>query len=327
MRQWRRFADRLFAIELHKPLGFSKLGELSKIFAKDNLLSLFKGRKGYVTYLVIACVVTAVTVISVSKIIQARRDASLYREGQKALTEKNYDKAVEDFSKLFKDNPNYKDAGKKLAEAINKRASARAASAQSGSGSSNSGASSGSASGASGSGGSGSGGTSSAAVGGAISGGSSSSEGGSSGSGASPGGSGGGQVPPEVKKLVDLLPSSFTGYETMGTQTGPNFASRGYVPRNREKIGNLLITVHDRATSEGAQAFIENVTKKAFGVGGKGVDVKGKQGYFGTDGRVNASLAWGDGNIVYELVMMSTQNQPGDLEDALMWAANQFYRP
>lgn len=327
MRQKRRFINWFSTLESRELLDFLKFEKLSKLFTKDNLASLFKGRRGYITYLVIACAVTIVTVVSVSKLIQARRDASLYREGQKALAEKNYDKAIEDFSKLFKDDPGYKDVGKKLAEAINKRANARAASSQSGSGSSALGTSFGQAtSGASGSA-SGSGGTSSAAAGGAVSGGGSPSGGNSTGSSSSPGSSGGGQIPPEVKKLVDLLPGSFTGYETMGTQTGPNFASRGYVPRDREKIGNLLITIHDRATSEGAQAFVQNVTKKAFGTGGKSVDVKGKQAYFGTDGRVNASLAWEDGHIVYELVMMSTQNQPADLEDALIWAANQFYTP
>ncbi|MCL5292884.1 MAG: hypothetical protein M1548_10305 [Actinobacteria bacterium] len=317
--KWRS-ADFASLFKREKLASLFKKDSWASLLKRENLAPLFKGRRGYVTFLVIAAVITVLTVIFVSKMVQLRREENLYQQGRKALEEKNYEGAVEDFSKLFKENPKYKDVQVKLGEAINAAAAAKFAGNP---GSKSSGGSSG---GPGGSNNGSSGGGSVSNTGGSSSGGSGGGSGGSSGgsTGGGTGGSGGGSGGSQAANPVDLLPKSLTGYETMGTQTGPNFANRGFIPQAKEKVFNALVTVHDRATPEGAQAFVEGVSKKAFSFGGKSMDVKGKPGYFGTDGRVNATLVWMDGKIVYEMLMMSSRNQPAELEDTLVWAATQF---
>ncbi|MHB0977772.1 MAG: hypothetical protein ACYC1U_11415 [Candidatus Aquicultorales bacterium] len=261
---------------------------------------LFRGKRAYVTTAILAVFVTALTVYGVSRIVHNNRMENLYQQGQQALADKSFEEAIEDFSELYKKDPKYKDAGKKLAEAVNAAAAAKYTVKTNGT---------------------------------ANNGGTGGGTGTDGGNGNPPGGnsdtSDGSTPPPspEIKNLIDRLPKSLNGYETMGTQTNDKFGSveRGFDSKDKSKVTTLLVTVMDRATKEGATAFMDGTPKVTFPGDAKALTVKGKEAYFGTDSRkTNAILVWADGSIVYELIMQSANQQAAGLESLLVSVADQF---
>lgn len=147
----------------------------------------------------------------------------------------------------------------------------------------------------------------------------------SSGDGTS-GGAGGTSGSTSNVDLVLLLPGSLIGYKTGGLSKSDTFASRDYSPQGEKQqlVEFLLISIHKLSSADEARTFLDRVSRKVFYANGQEVNIQAdRAAYYGTNEKTYANLSWYDGNIVYEILMMSATGSPKDLYNEIVEVAKQ----
>jgi hypothetical protein len=126
--------------------------------------------------------------------------------------------------------------------------------------------------------------------------------------------------------LVLLLPGSLTGYRTGELSKSETFASRDYSPEGsrQQLVEFLLMSIHKLGSRDEAKTFVDRVSRKVFYANAQEVQLQtDRAAYYGTDEKTYANMSWYEGNIVYEIMMMSATGSPNDLYNEIVEVAKQ----
>lgn len=138
------------------------------------------------------------------------------------------------------------------------------------------------------------------------------------------GGAGGTSGSTSNVDLVLLLPGSLIGYKTGGLSKSDTFTSRDYAPQGEKQqlVEFLLISIHKLSSADESRTFLDRVSRKVFYANGQEVNIQAdRAAYYGTDEKTYANLSWYEGNIVYEIMMMSATGSPNQLYNEIVEVA------
>lgn len=142
----------------------------------------------------------------------------------------------------------------------------------------------------------------------------------SAGAGGTGGQSGGGegQVPVgPIESLGVFVPDALEGYTASAPVADVYSIVREYTPKTAGTIAGLVISVEQYKSADAAVAAIGRGVKRDYPVNPASVNVKSAKGYFGTDGRRFAVLAFNDGAVVIVVEAQASSGAPATLRDAL----------
>jgi len=128
--------------------------------------------------------------------------------------------------------------------------------------------------------------------------------------------------------LVDLrtlLPrGDIPGYARVAVIASGDTASLDLIPMPATQITvrSLLFSVRRMDSTDGANNFIKNTSKKVFPNNPRDILVRGHVAYFGTNIYGYANLSWAEEVLVYEIQMLSTKGTPADLYDDIVEMPN-----
>lgn len=124
----------------------------------------------------------------------------------------------------------------------------------------------------------------------------------------------GGQTPVFSGDLASLFPKSLPGYTKISQEAGSLLATQQYRPNDNPRVYLLVIAIRQLMTDRDAQQWINNHSKWYYAADARDADVSGVEGYFGTDGKQFAILAYQINGIVFEIEMMASSGvRPRDL--------------
>lgn len=124
----------------------------------------------------------------------------------------------------------------------------------------------------------------------------------------------GGQTPVFSGELASLFPKSLAGYTPVTDSFGQLLATRQYKAENNSRVYLLVISIRQLMTDKAAEDWIKNNTKWYYAADARNADVSGVSGYFGTDGKQFAVLAYQINGIVFEIEMLASSGvHPRDL--------------
>lgn len=133
---------------------------------------------------------------------------------------------------------------------------------------------------------------------------------------------------PATSDLASFLPTSVAGFSVGAPQISTGDASLVADPSDRSlPLTHADLYVHDRGTAAKAAVFTTNVSKRAYPNNAKHVLIHGQTAYFGTRGKVFATIAFADGQYVFEIIMSTNSGKPGTLFDVARKLAQSYRLP
>jgi hypothetical protein len=128
-----------------------------------------------------------------------------------------------------------------------------------------------------------------------------------------------GEKPVYSGDLAGAFPKTLTGYTMVKDTPGQLTASRLYTTDKslHPKVDFLTIQLTSIGTTP-AQSAVPNSVKTYYAASAKDVTVNGQPGYFGTDAKSIAVLAYPSGAILIELEMSVIGGSPADLYSELI---------
>lgn len=123
-------------------------------------------------------------------------------------------------------------------------------------------------------------------------------------------GGGEGQVPVgPIASLMGFVPDVLEGYTASPAVADVYSIVREYTPKSSGTVAGLVLSVEQYKNAESAAAAMARGVKRDYPASPGTVAVKSAKGYFGTDGRRFAVLAFNDGAV---LVVIEGQASSGD---------------
>lgn len=124
----------------------------------------------------------------------------------------------------------------------------------------------------------------------------------------------GGQTPVFSGDLASLFPKSLPGYTKVSQDVGPLLATQQYRSNDNPRVYLLVVSIRQLMTDKEAEQWINAHPKWYYAADARDADVSGVKGYFGTDGKQFAVLAYQINGIVFEIEMMASSGvSPRDL--------------
>jgi hypothetical protein len=124
--------------------------------------------------------------------------------------------------------------------------------------------------------------------------------------------------------LASLLPPSLAGFGQPQVDDSADLVSGVYIGTSGAVIRTLTISIADRKTPEAATGYVDNAIKPVYSRDAQPVVLaSGVQGYFGTSGRLWATLAWVKGTVAYWMIAEVGDGRPAEQLQALTGIARQ----
>jgi hypothetical protein len=128
-----------------------------------------------------------------------------------------------------------------------------------------------------------------------------------------------------MSDLALALPRAFSGYALgVPSKQGADAVVSATPSASGAAAQRLIWAVHDRGGAAEAKTFVNNVSRKTYGVDGADVKVSGMSAYYGTDGMRFATVVFVRGRYVFEVLGTAASGDPGVVRSTVLTAAEAF---
>jgi len=124
--------------------------------------------------------------------------------------------------------------------------------------------------------------------------------------------------------LAKLVPRSYPDESFGGvSKSESDIVVTGSPSKQGATVTKISWAVHDRATDAAAADFIKKVSKSLYAHDAASLTINGTPAYFGTDGKLFATVVFTRGRYVFEVVVTTTE-PPADVQAFAQGAAAAF---